>query len=113
MTLKAKVSRVAVRKKLRMGSPGPDASDREVAAYWDAHSVADEWDSLEPVDFAARAPARQIMTLRLDPGATNALRSLAHKRGTNYSSLVRQWISERLRSELGGELKKARAGGRR
>jgi len=99
--------------KLRTAPPGSGASDREVAAYWSAHSVADEWDSLEPVDFSARPAARQIMTLRLDPGATNALRSLAHKRGTNYSSLVRQWISERLRSELGGEFKKARAAGRR
>jgi hypothetical protein len=107
MNTKAKANRATASKKQHRALRGKDVSDREVAAYWDTHSVADEWDKLEPVEFSARPPARKIVTLRLDPGASDALRSLAHRKGTNYSTLVRQWVSERLRRELGGEFKKA------
>ncbi len=52
----------------------------------------------------------QVVALRLDPKAAEALRTLARRKGTNYSTLARSWISERLRDELNT---KAKAGRRR
>lgn len=89
--------------------PKPGDSDREVAEFWDTHSVADYWDDLEPVEIEPKPVPRQVVTLRLDPNAAQALRTLARRRGLNYSILVRAWISERLRDELKAE---ARASGR-
>jgi hypothetical protein len=80
--------------------PGPDASDREVAEFWETHSAADYWDELEPVDLGAKPPPRRVVTLRLDPKAVDALRVIARRRGMDYSTLVRSWIVERLRDEL-------------
>src|ERR1039458_5060203 len=83
----------------RAEMPGPSASDRDVAEFWDTHSVADYWNELEPVEMKASKPApRQVITLRLDPKAAEALQALARRRGTNYSTLVRAWLAERLSS---------------
>jgi hypothetical protein len=95
--------------RVREAMPEPGASDREVAEFWDTHSVADYWDDLEPVTLTHKPAPRQVVTLRLDPKAAQALRTLARRRGMNYSTLARAWISERLRDELKAETK---AGGR-
>ena len=88
--------------------PEPRASDREVAEFWDTHSVADYWDELEPAELSIKPVPRRVVTLRFDPRAAEALRALARRRGTNYSTLVRNWIAERLRDELKTEAKAAR-----
>ena len=80
--------------------PSRAASDRDVAEFWETHSVADFWDELEPAELTKKAKPRQVVTLRLDPQAVVALRALARRRGINYSTLARGWISERLRHEL-------------
>lgn len=80
--------------------PAPGASDRDVAEFWDSHSVADYWDDLEPARIGKRPPPRRVVTLRLDPRAVVALRALARRRGLDYSALARSWIVERLRDEL-------------
>ena len=108
MRTRAKARNAAATTKTQPIGLARDASDREVAAYWDTHSVADQWDELEPVAFNVKPSARRVVTLRLDPGAADALRALARRRGTNYSGLARLWLSERLRVELRQETKKAR-----
>ncbi|MBI3180919.1 MAG: hypothetical protein HYZ28_02110 [Myxococcales bacterium] len=80
--------------------PGPEASDREVAEFWDTHSLADYWDDLEPAELATKPKPRRVVTLRLDPQAVQALRALARRRGINYTALARTWIAERLQREL-------------
>jgi hypothetical protein len=75
--------------------------DREVADFWDTHSAADYWDELSPVSTEERPAAREVVTLRLDPKAARALRAVARRRGVSYTALAREWISERLRKELG------------
>lgn len=80
--------------------PGRAASDRDVAEFWETHSVADYWDELEPAELTKKAKPRQVVTLRLDPQAVEALRALARRRGINYTTLARAWIAERLRHEL-------------
>jgi hypothetical protein len=89
------------RKKLSP-TPAQSASDREAAEFWDTHSVADYWDELSPAQLSLERGPRRVVTLRLDPGAVDALRALAKRRGMDYSALARSWISERLRTELEG-----------
>ena len=80
--------------------PGREASDREVAEFWDTHDFADYWDDLEPAELTKKPKPRQVVTLRLDSQVVQALRALARRRGINYSALARAWIAERLKREL-------------
>jgi CopG antitoxin of type II toxin-antitoxin system len=80
--------------------PAPEASDRDVAEFWETHSVADYWDDLKPAKLTKRPAPRQVVTLRFDPQALVALRAIAHGQGMNYTALVRGWIGERLKAEL-------------
>lgn len=84
----------------RHSMPAPDATDREVGDFWDAHSVADYWDELEPVELRKRPLPRTVVTLRLAPQAVSALRSVARRRGVGFSILARTWLVERLKNEL-------------
>lgn len=80
--------------------PAPGASDRDVAEFWETHSVADYWDQLEPAKLTKRPAPRLVVTLRFDPQAVDALRALAQRQGMSYTALAREWISERLNAEL-------------
>jgi hypothetical protein len=80
--------------------PARGSSDREVAEFWDTHSVADYWDELEPIELRRRSAPRRVVTLRLDPRAVEALRVIARRRGIEYSALARSWITDRLRDEI-------------
>ncbi len=80
--------------------PAPEASDRDVAEFWETHSVADYWDDLGPAELTKKPGPRQVVTLRLDSKAVDALRALARGQGMNYTALARGWISERLKAEL-------------
>ncbi len=59
MKSKKKSVAVAVRAKAGTSLPRSDASDREVAAYWDTHSAADVWEDSEPVVAGTRLPEFQ------------------------------------------------------
>ena len=80
--------------------PRAGATDREVAEFWDTHSVADYWEALDPAELRKRPVPRRVVTIRMDPKAVEALRAFARRRGTTYSVLARSWIAERLREEL-------------
>ena len=92
--------RLKATKAKRAPMPSRAASDRDVAEFWETHSVADYWDDLKPAELTRKAKPRQVVTLRLDPQAVEALRALARRRGINYTTLARAWIAERLRHEL-------------
>jgi predicted DNA binding CopG/RHH family protein len=91
---------MAKKKTKKSKLPARGASDRDVADFWDTHSLADFWDELSPAELSVERGPRRVVTLRLDSGALEALRALAKRRGIEYSTLARTWISERPRSEL-------------
>jgi hypothetical protein len=97
-------------KKKLAPAPSRNASDRRVAEFWEAHSVADYWDDLLPSEIEVSRGPRRVVTLRLDSGAVDALRAIAKQRGMDYSALARSWISERLRTELEGRKRRRKAG---
>ncbi len=76
-------------------------SDKEVAKFWDTHSLADFEEELRPAkDLVFVKPERQIVSLRLDRKLVTALKHFAQRKGIGYSSLLRMWVLERLEQEI-------------
>lgn len=58
----------------------------------------DAWEKLGPAAHTRNPLATQV-SLRLDPEDARRLRRIAHAKRLGYTSLVRQWVQERLRAE--------------
>ena len=82
----------------------PDLKTREEAReFWDTHDLTDYLEDLEPVEeeIFIRPKEKQIVSIRMERHLVEILKELAARRGLPYSALVRSWILERLRQELG------------
>lgn len=76
-------------------------SDKEIAEFWDTHSLADFEKELRPAkDVVFVKPELQVISLRLDRKMVRALKYLAHRKGVGYSSLVRMWLLEKFYQEV-------------
>ena len=76
-------------------------SDKELAKFWDTHSLADFEKDLAPAKGVVFVkPDRQIVSLRLDRKVVNTIKMLAAKKGIGYSSLLRMWLLEDVRQEI-------------
>lgn len=76
------------------------ASEREEAQFWLVHSI--EPRLMEAAVTAADQSESTTISLRMDPRMLARLKRLARSRYLNYQSMIKQWISERLESELRG-----------
>jgi predicted DNA binding CopG/RHH family protein len=75
-------------------------TDKEIAAFWATHSLADFEDDLEEAKGVIFVrPERQVVSLRLDRKLINALKAFASQKGIGYSPLLRMWILERFYKE--------------
>lgn len=74
--------------------------DRELRKYYDKTSSLANREEAEPVAMSFPKP-RRLVALRLEEAAIAAIRGLAEEKGLNYSTLMRMWITERLRQERG------------
>lgn len=93
-----------------MGSIPRFKSDKEAAAFWDTHSLADFEKELRPAkEVVFVRPRRQVVSLRLDRKLVGALRHYARRKGIGYSSLLRMWVLERLDQEIHAHAKKKAA----
>jgi CopG antitoxin of type II toxin-antitoxin system len=77
----------------------PDTdSVKELAEFWDAHQVTDFAHELkevsEPVFVRAKGSS---VSVELPPTESRHLKRIARSRGVKESTIVRQWIRERLR----------------
>ena len=79
--------------KKRIGS-----KDRALRKYYDASSSLAEGAEIRPVRMGFPKP-RRLVALRLDEETLADVRRLAAAKGLNYSTLMRMWITERLRRE--------------
>ncbi len=76
-------------------------SDKELAQFWDKHSLADfEEDLIPGKDTVFIKPDKQIVSLRLERKMVKTLKILAARKGIGYSSLLRMWVIEDIRQEL-------------
>ncbi|MFA6029278.1 MAG: hypothetical protein WC969_05455 [Elusimicrobiota bacterium] len=73
-------------------------SDAALRRYYDASSTLAAGGRIERVG-AAFARPRRLVALRIDEEALSAIRRIALAKGLNYSTLMRMWITERLRRE--------------
>ncbi len=78
-------------------------TDEPAAEFWDRHSFADYVEDTQPADdvhFPSR-PLKQI-SLRLAPSQIERLKRIAATKGIGYQTMLRMWITERVRQEDSG-----------
>ena len=73
-------------------------SDAKLRAYYDRTSRLAEGGRLESVTMSFPKP-RRLIGLRLDEETLLRVKRLAAEKGLNFSTLMRMWITERLRAE--------------
>ena len=76
-------------------------SIEEEAEFWETHDLTefeDEWEEVTDVEFA-RAYVPNSIVVQFDAPTVVALRELALARQIGISTLVRQWVADRLRAE--------------
>lgn len=75
-------------------------TEQEEAAYWANHQI----DSRLMSSALHRPDVREstTITLRFDPRMLARIKRLARSRYLNYQSMIKQWLSERLESEMQG-----------
>ena len=81
-------------------------SDREAAAYFETHSVADVWDELgqaRPARVSKRLErsirdrhkaAKSPISIRLGSGQIAAAKKIAAAKSVGYQTQLRMWIAE-------------------
>jgi len=75
-------------------------NEREEAQFWIQHSV--EPSLMEGAVTGADQSESTTISLRIDPRMLARLKRLARSRYLNYQSMIKQWVSEKLESELRG-----------
>ena len=76
--------------------PGKAANRKELAYFWDTHSIADYKDELKPVTVRFAKNLSGALNIRFDPEDVSKIRAEAHKKGIGPTTLVRMWVREHL-----------------
>ena len=72
-------------------------SIRELAKFWDKHDLTDFGQALEEVGESVFARSKHApLSVDLPPQELQRVRRLAKSRGVNETTMVREWILERL-----------------
>lgn len=94
-------------------------NEKEMAEFWDTHSVADFADELEEVKtdidpelkstIKTRAQSRlKMVSLRLREEQISAVKTIAESKDIPYQTLIRSWISAAIEAETTVKKKNAR-----
>ena len=75
-------------------------TDAELREYYDRTSELSQGAEIKPVKMTF-PPPRRLIGIRLEGETIIAIQRIAASKGLNYSTLMRMWITERLRKELG------------
>ncbi|HEX9971447.1 MAG TPA: CopG family antitoxin [bacterium] len=67
---------------------------KEIAEFWDKHSLADYWDQTHEVELEVRAKRRR--RVNIDPEVYSQVEVHARTRGILPETLVNLWLIERL-----------------
>ena len=73
-------------------------TDLELRDYYDRTSELEQGLPIKEVKMTFPKP-RRLVGIRLEPESLAAIQRLAARKGLNYSTLMRMWITERLRQE--------------
>jgi predicted DNA binding CopG/RHH family protein len=83
---------------MKRGKRGGVVRDRALREFYDRSSRLEEGKNVRAVAMTFGKP-RRLVALRLEEETVRAIRHLAEEKGLNYSTLMRMWITERLRQE--------------
>lgn len=74
-------------------------SEEEERRFWETHDTTGYFDSLKTVRarFPSLKPSTQSISLRLPLSLLEAIRIEANKQEVPYQSLIKVWLSERLK----------------
>ena len=75
-----------------------ETRDRTLRNFYDESSALARSGKVRPVRVAFPKP-RRLIALRLEEDTLAGVKKLAAERGLNFSTLMRMWITERLRRE--------------
>lgn len=76
-------------------------NEDEEREFWATHSTVDYIDSFEPVvfDFSELKPSTRTISIRLPESMIEQLKKLANKKDVPYQSLLKVFLSEKIREE--------------
>ena len=76
-------------------------NEDEEREFWSTRSPLDYLDNFEPVefDFSKLKPSTKTISLRLPQSMIDQLKKLANKRDVPYQSLLKIFLSEKIREE--------------
>lgn len=85
-------------------------SEEEEARFWEEHDSTEFVEDLEPVDIEVspelekeilnKRELKKPITLRLEPYQIDAVKKIAIRKGLPYQTLIRMWITERIKAEV-------------
>jgi len=77
-------------------------SEREERAFWQEQDSVEylDWSKAERVSFPSLKPSLKSISIRLPESMIEQLKVLANKRDVPYQSLVKIYLSEKLKEEL-------------
>jgi predicted DNA binding CopG/RHH family protein len=77
-------------------------SEREEHAFWAKRDSTDliDWSKAKRAKFPDLKPSTRTISLRLPQMLIDELKILAHKRDIPYQSLLKSFLTERVREEL-------------
>jgi len=79
-------------------------SIREEAEFWDTHDTTEFLDEFEEADDVVFVrPEMQVVSLRLERGLVDRLKSYAQEIGVPYTTLIRMWIIKSFKREVESE----------
>lgn len=77
-------------------------SEKEEREFWEKHDSADyvDWKHGKRVSFPALKPSLKSISIRLPESMIDQLKVLANKKDVPYQSLVKIYLSEKVREEM-------------
>ena len=77
-------------------------NEKEEREFWEKHDSADyvNWEDGKRVSFPALKPSLKSISIRLPESMIEQLKILAHKKDVPYQSLVKIYLSEKVREEM-------------
>ena len=84
-------------------------TEEEEARFWDEHDSIEFIEEFEPVEIKVspeleekimnRRELKKPITLRLEPKQIDTVKKIAIMKGLPYQTLIRMWITERIKTE--------------
>ena len=76
-------------------------TEADERAFWESHDSTDyvDWSKAQRARFPNLKPSTKSISLRLPQSLLDEIKVAANKRDVPYQSLIKIWLSERVRSD--------------